>query len=139
MRQSAAEFRGDSLQTTPFPLNTGTLVVPDEAVPAGSTILQSFLDVQCASDEDEAAFDAMMDTVADADDPDTWPVMMSMTRAKMLDQSISLSIIVVYLVIYLGFVLIIACAAILAIQQMSDASDNAQRYGRLRKLGLPRA
>ncbi|MFQ9180258.1 MAG: hypothetical protein ACLR3C_10365 [Eggerthella lenta] len=36
-------------------------MVPDEAVPAGSTILQSILDVQCASDEDEAAFGAMMD------------------------------------------------------------------------------
>ena len=120
------EFRGDSLQTTPFPLNTGTLVVPDEAVPAGSTILQSILDVQCASDEDEAAFGAMMDAVADADDPDTWPVTMSMTRAEVLDQSISLSTIVAYLAIYLGFVLVIACAAILAIQQLSDASDNAQ-------------
>ncbi len=131
------EFRGDSLQTTPFPLNTGTLVVPDEAVPAGSTILQSILDVQCASDEDEAAFGAMMDAVADADDPDTWPVTMSMTRAEVLDQSISLSTIVAYLAIYLGFVLVIACAAILAIQQLSDASDNAQRYGLLRKLGAP--
>ena len=130
-----AVFRGDSLQTTPFPLNTGTLVVPDEAVPAGSTILQSILDVQCASDEDEAAFGAMMDAVADADDPDTWPVTMSMTRAEVLDQSISLSAIVAYLAIYLGFVLVIACAAILAIQQLSDASDNAQRYGLLRKLG----
>ena len=69
-----AEFRGESLQTTPFPMNTGTLVVPDEAVPAGSAILQSVLDVQCASDEDEAAFGEMMDAVADADDPDTWPI-----------------------------------------------------------------
>ena len=42
-----------------------------------------------------------------------------------------------YLAIYLGFVLVIACAAILAIQQLSDASDNAQRYGLLRKLGAP--
>ncbi|MFR3092721.1 MAG: ABC transporter permease [Eggerthella lenta] len=121
----------------PFPLNTGTLVVPDEAVPAGSTILQSILDVQCASDEDEAAFGEMMDAVADTDNPDTWPITLSMTRAEVIDQSISLSTIVAYLAIYLGFVLVIACAAILAIQQLSDASDNAQRYGLLRKLGAP--
>ena len=60
-----------------------------------------------------------------------------MTRAEVIDQSISLSTIVAYLAIYLGFVLVIACAAILAIQQLSDASDNAQRYGLLRKLGAP--
>lgn len=132
-----AEFRGESLQTMPFPMNTGTLVVPDEAVPAGSVILQSVLDVQCASDEDEAAFGEMMDAVADTDNPDTWPVTLSMTRAEVIDQSVSLSTIVAYLAIYLGFVLVIACAAILAIQQLSDASDNAQRYGLCAKLGAP--
>ena len=132
-----AQFRDDCLQTTPFPMNTGTLVVPDEAVSAGSMILQSILNVQCGSDEDEAAFGEMMDAVSDTDNPDTWPVTLSMTRADVFDQSISLSTIVAYLAIYLGFVLVIACAAILAIQQLSDASDNAQRYGLLRKLGAP--
>lgn len=132
-----AEFRGDSLQTTPFPMNTGTLVVPDEAVPEGARILQSILNVQCGSDEDEVAFGEMMDAVAGSDNPGTWPVTLSMTRAEVFDQSISLSTIVAYLAIYLGFVLVIACAAILAIQQLSDASDNAQRYGLLRKLGAP--
>ena len=131
------EFRDDCLQTTPFPMNTGTLVVPDEAVPEGARILQSILDVQCGSDADEAAFGEMMDAVADTDNPDTWPVTLSMTRADVFDQSISLSTIVAYLAIYLGFVLVIACAAILAIQQLSDASDNAQRYGLLRKIGAP--
>ena len=131
------EFRDDCLQTTPFPMNTGTLVVPDEAVPEDARILQSILDVQCASDADEAAFGEMMDAVADTDNPDTWPVTLSMTRADVFDQSISLSTIVAYLAIYLGFVLVIACAAILAIQQLSDASDNAQRYGLCAKLGAP--
>ena len=131
------EFRDDCLQTTPSPMNTGTLVVPDEAVPEDARILQSILDVQCASDADEAAFGEMMDAVADTDNPDTWPVTLSMTRADVFDQSISLSTIVAYLAIYLGFVLVIACAAILAIQQLSDASDNAQRYGLCAKLGAP--
>ncbi len=123
------EFRDDCLQTTPFPMNTGTLVVPDEAVSEGARILQSILDVQCASDADEAAFGQMMDAVSDTDNPDTWPITLSMTRADVFDQSISLSTIVAYLAIYLGFVLVVACAAILAIQQLSDASDNAPRYG----------
>ena len=42
-----AQFRDDCLQTTPFPMNTGTLVVPDEAVSAGSMIQM------CIRDRDE--------------------------------------------------------------------------------------
>ena len=130
-------FRGDALQTTPFPMNTGTLVVPDDAVPARAVVLQSTLNVSCGSDADEAAFGALMDKISDTDNPDTWPITLSITRTDVYDQSIGLSTVVAYLAIYLGFVLVIACAAILAIQQLSDASDNARRYGLLRKLGAP--
>ena len=35
--------------------------------------------------------------------------------------------------------MVVACAAILAIQQLSDASDNARRYELLLKLGAPRS
>ena len=40
-----------------------------------------------------------------------------------------------YIAIYLGFTFLIAGAAILAIQQLSEASDNIARYRLLRKLG----
>mgnify|MGYP003375801406 FL=1 len=43
--------------------------------------------------------------------------------------------IVSYLAIYIGLILVVACAAILAIQQLTGASDNAQRYRLLSKLG----
>ena len=132
-----ASLRGDSLQTTPVPMNAGAVVVPDGAVPENAAIVQTMLNVQCADDEDEAAFGELAEAVADADDPGTWPVTMAMTRAEVFDQSVGLSTVVAYLAIYLGFVLVVACAAMLAIQQLSDASDNATRYGLLRKLGAP--
>ncbi len=133
-----AAFSGDCLWTTPFPLNTGTVVVPDAAVPQGAVILQSVLDVQCVTDADEAAFGQMAEAVSDTDRADTWPVSLVMTRTDVADQSVGLSTVVAYLAIYLGFVLVIACAALLAIQQLSDASDNARRYGLVAKLGAPR-
>ena len=40
-----------------------------------------------------------------------------------------------YLALYIGLVFLIAAAAVLALQQLSEASDNAERYGLLRKLG----
>lgn len=131
------QFCKDSLMTSPVPLNTGTIVVPDEAVPADAAVVQSVLDLQCPTDESEAALGSLLQSVADATQPDTWPVSLEMTRSDVLDQSIGLSTVVAYLAIYLGFVLVVACAAILAIQQLSDASDQAARYGLLRRLGAP--
>lgn len=132
-----AAFRSESLMTTPFPMNTGAVVVPDDAIPASAAIVQSYLDVQCATDADEKAFGELASAVADTDEPGTWPVTLSVTRTLVAEQNVGLSTVVAYLAIYLGFVLVVACAAILAIQQLSDASDSAPRYGLLRKLGAP--
>ena len=97
----------------------------------------SLYDVQCASVDDERAFVAACEAIEASDNPLTWPITMTQGRQDVIEQSASLSTIVAYLAIYLGFVLTVACAAILAIQQLSEASDNARRYGMLRKLGAP--
>ena len=125
------------IETTSFPTNTGALVVPDDAVPAGALTMSSIYDVQCASESDERAFIEACDAIEASDNPQTWPITMTQGRQAVIEQSASLSTIVAYLAIYLGFVLTVACAAILAIQQLSEASDNARRYGLLRKLGAP--
>lgn len=131
------QFFDNCLWTTPFPMNTGAVVVRDDVIPKSAIILQSILDVQCETLADEAAFGDMVTAIQDAEDTHTWQVNTVMTRTEVIDQSMGLSTVVAYLAIYLGFVLVIACAAILAIQQLSDASDNARRYGLVRKLGAP--
>lgn len=135
---TAARFSDECLETTSFPMNTGTVIVPDEAMPATAQRMYSVLDVQCETEEDERAFQALCDAVDVSEGPDTWPVTMAQSRTLVAEQSLGLSAVVAYLAIYLGFVLVIACASILAIQQLSDASDNARRYSLLRKLGAPR-
>ena len=40
-----------------------------------------------------------------------------------------------YMTLYIGLVFLIAAAAVLALQQLSEASDNTERYALLRKLG----
>ena len=137
VRLAAAQCIGRCIETTSFPTNTGALVVPDDAVPAGALTMGSLYDVQCASVDDERAFVAACEAIEASDDPLTWPITMTQGRQDVIEQSASLSTIVAYLAIYLGFVLTVACAAILAIQQLSEASDNARRYGMLRKLGAP--
>lgn len=137
VRLAAAQCIGRCIETTSFPTNTGALVVPDDAVPEGALTMGSLYDVQCASVDDERAFVAACEAIEASDNPLTWPITMTQGRQDVIEQSASLSTIVAYLAIYLGFVLTVACAAILAIQQLSEASDNARRYGMLRKLGAP--
>lgn len=59
----------------------------------------------------------------------------SVTRSQMLAQTNTTAGAVSYLAIYIGFVLVIACAAILAIQQLSGVSDASRSYRVLSELG----
>lgn len=59
------------------------------------------------------------------------------TRTEIEKSSRGTTAIISYLAIYIGFVLVIACAAILAIQQLSAASDAAPSYRLLFELGCP--
>jgi putative ABC transport system permease protein len=57
-------------------------------------------------------------------------------KSDIISQSLSLSILVTYISIYVGIVFIMASVVILSLQQLSEASENAKRYELLRKLGV---
>lgn len=48
-------------------------------------------------------------------------------------------VLVIYLGLYLGIIFLLASAAVLALQQLSQAADNAKRYAVLSRLGVDRA
>ena len=53
----------------------------------------------------------------------------------MIEASIGLSTIIVFIAIYLGIVFLIVSCAVLALKQLTESSDNRQRYIILRKIG----
>ncbi|MDR1432594.1 MAG: ABC transporter permease [Propionibacteriaceae bacterium] len=57
------------------------------------------------------------------------------TRVSVSQYSNSATTLIAYLAVYLGIIFLITSAAVLAIRQLSETSDNIQRYGLLRKLG----
>ena len=63
------------------------------------------------------------------------PYDMAMSKKHIFEQGAGLKTVVSYLAIYIGLVFLITSAAVLALQQLSEASDNAERYGLLKKLG----
>ena len=57
------------------------------------------------------------------------------TKIKLVESSIGLSTIIVFIAIYLGIIFLIVSCAILALKQLTESSDNKQRYSILRKIG----
>ena len=58
-----------------------------------------------------------------------------MTKIAMIEASAGLATIITFIAIYLGIIFLIASSAILALKQLTDSSDNKQRYLILRKIG----
>lgn len=57
------------------------------------------------------------------------------TRSDIASASIGLTTIVTFIAIYLGIIFLITGAAILALKELSESSDNRERYQVLRKIG----
>ena len=58
-----------------------------------------------------------------------------MTKISLMEASKGLATIIIFIAIYLGVIFLIASSAILALKQLTESSDNKQRYTILRKIG----
>jgi len=58
-----------------------------------------------------------------------------MTKTSLIEASVGVATIVTFIAIYLGVIFLIASSAILALKQLTESSDNKQRYTILRKIG----
>lgn len=57
------------------------------------------------------------------------------TKIDMLESSIGLGALVTFIGLYLGIIFLISSAAILALKELSESTDNKERYKMIRKLG----
>lgn len=134
------DLNTETFQTTSIPGQMGILIVSDEIIPDDAVPVTSILNVQFTNNPDaEKQWKDIYEGISTSEDPETWPLNMGMTKEEVFSQNIGLTTIIAYLAIYIGLVLVVACAAILAIQQLTSASDNRTRYQLLNKLGAPRS
>ncbi|WP_308001605.1 ABC transporter permease [uncultured Parolsenella sp.] len=122
--------------------NGGTLVVPDEVLASLNLPVQySYLLVDYPAGSDASAIDkkfgnaANYGTVTDAAGQDVGSFGMSSTRIGIYESTDSVNGLISYLSIYVGFVLVVACGAILTIQQLSGVADAQPSYRLLAELG----
>ncbi len=138
---------GDSLLSTPYqePLiytyetsgyatNFITLIVPDallESYPANST----YLNINYAGDKSHTE-QQLIEKLESLEQKPTRFFRPYVTKIQAYDSTLDLSTITAYIGIYIGFVFLIASAAILALQQLSEATDHVKHYELLRKIGV---
>lgn len=116
--------------------SSGVFVVPDELLAdIKPTIIYVNLNYSVSKAEGDRFMSQALDTLANV--KDGVGIVLGTTRTQAETTSRGSSAIISYLAIYIGFVLVIACAAILAIQQLSSASDAAPSYLLLSELGCP--
>ena len=127
--------------------NAGTLVVPNELIdnfiPRRLVINVAYASTAAA---DIAKNDAVLKQISNLDGQALSQAIYNtpeyssngvlvLSRTEMIAQGFGLRGVVTYLALYIGFVLIVICAAILAIQRLSATSESAARFRILNDLG----
>lgn len=137
---SRVDVKAGALSNSAMGSNPGTVIVPD-AVLAGanytlaqSTLLANYRKDVSTKQGDDFFYDLALTGQDGGELPDGyWS--QTIIRSEMYEQSNSMRGFISYLAIYIGFVLVVACAAILTIQQLSGVADSTRSYRVLSELG----
>lgn len=123
--------------------NTGIIVVPDSCNLTESMKEQYFLIANYnaeTEEEREAIEDEFTNYGEESALYDHFEkkgiILDGMTKISIIESSKGLSTIITFIAIYLGVIFLIASSAILALKELSENSDNRQRYMILRKIGM---
>ncbi|WP_026894671.1 FtsX-like permease family protein [Clostridiisalibacter paucivorans] len=122
--------------------NMGTVIVNDKLID-GLYLDSSVLNINYKDTVDPVEIDEAMDKINkkyyEEDNKQEAPFLFYISKLATYTQAVSTKTIVTFIAIYLGLVFLVACVAILALQQLSEAADNKKRYDLLRKIGTERS
>lgn len=120
--------------------NPGTVVVADELLsqlklqPYSSSLLVNYKQGMDTTEADESIKYTVLDNLlVDGKEPGSWGIFI--IRSEMYTQAAQMNGMISYLAIYIGFVLVVACAAILSIQQLFNVADGSRSYRVLAQIG----
>ncbi len=110
--------------------NTGIFVFPDQAL--DNSLLSQRLLLADYNANNENAYEKIESQFQKTIFPNNLSVM---SKTVIYDSSRGLGTIVTFIGLYLGIIFLISSAAILALKELSESSDNKERYQVLRKIG----
>ena len=128
----------DNLKTDFMQNNMLTLIVSDD-VCNNKELTSSNVNVNFANKDKEKRETEFSDKIYSYKTPDTdydkMGFVMGNSRTEIYEGNKGTTTIVLFLGIYIGIVFLISSMAVLALQQLSEASDSISRYKSLKKLG----
>ena len=119
-------------------INVGIIVVPDEAVEnlieAKAYVLANYkADTKEGKREVEDKINALEQNYPNIDQE---TLLSASSKISLYDASIGLSAMATFIGLYLGLIFLMASAAILALKELSESSDNKEKFIALRKIGV---
>ena len=116
--------------------NTGFFVVSDGIVDDSmKTIDIVFANYAADSKEEKLQIEEQVKGFSDS----VWgkkSLMMTTTREEIKSSSIGLAVMASFVSLYVGIIFLIASAAILSLKELSESSDNIEKFAMLRKIGV---
>lgn len=129
---------GDLLDTQienmPALTSAGILVLNDNEL-IGKNIYQRTVLVNYKNESDEQAFIDICDKYSDSKYNPNGSYSDEATKKECVDSTTGVSVIATFISLYIGIIFLITSCAVLALQQLSESTDNIDRYKLIRKLG----
>ena len=120
----------ENFQTSYFANSFFTIVINDEFL-SGYKISKSVLNVNYL-DKNREEYNKKYEK---REDYGKGGYILGISKDAVYSESMELTNVLIFIVIYLGIVFLITSMAVLALQQLSEASDSIERYKALRRLG----
>lgn len=114
--------------------NLCTIIVKDNIV-SGLTPWTSYLNINY-NEGNESNINEKINDISEEAKKENDNLIYYATREEIIADSSSIGAIISYLGIYIGGVFLIVSAAVLALQQLSESTDNISRYNLLKKIGV---
>lgn len=116
-------------------VNDGIFIVPDDAV-SNLSVEKEYLyaNYKADSDDEKQEIENLLLSKSDALE-NIESTLGASTRLSIYEGSVSLGALVTFIGLYLGVIFLISSAAILALKELSEATENKERFKMLRKIG----
>ncbi len=130
-----SEVKNGFLNISSNYINTGIFIVPDDAVDDSLKAREFILaNYKASDDKGKEAIEEIVNQLEN--EPYLSQTMISIsTKLDIYEGSVGLGAFVTFIGLYLGIIFLISSAAILALKELSESTDNKERFNMLRKLG----
>ena len=117
-------------------INTGIIIVPDNVIDEDYLIQNHLIGNYKTQDKNEITeIENNINTLAKDPKSKEYLLPSGTTKLAIKEATVGLTAMVTFIGLYLGIIFLISSAAILGLKELSESSDNKERFRMLRKIG----